>query len=172
MPADAGGRDHRLAQVVDARHDAGVERIERRRVEPGRVAAEADHAQRGGREQLQVGGVLDAALGAGRDVEGAIDLAAAAQRRIQAEPRLELLAPASLGVVCFRRRLRGVQDESALDAVNERILNRVNEMGEAMISSTRVRGRYALRLCIMNWRTTADDVAQILDAILVAAAGE
>ncbi len=34
-----------------------------------------------------------------------------------------------------------------------------------MMSSTRIRRRYALRLCIMNWRTTAADVAAILDAV-------
>ncbi len=65
-----------------------------------------------------------------------------------------------------------VEDERALDALNERILNRINELGEAMISSTRVRGHYALRLCIMNWRTGEDDVAQILNAIDAASVGE
>lgn len=32
-----------------------------------------------------------------------------------------------------------------------------------MISSTRVNGRYALRLCILNHRTTAADVDRVLD---------
>ncbi|HEX9108658.1 MAG TPA: pyridoxal-dependent decarboxylase, partial [Longimicrobiales bacterium] len=105
-------------------------------------------------------------------IQRALDLAAAVQRGVEQEPELELLAPASLGVVCFRRRPNGVIDESALDALNERILNVINEQGEAMISSTRVRGHYALRFCIMNWRTGTDDVARILNAILAASAGE
>ncbi len=41
-----------------------------------------------------------------------------------------------------------------------------------MISSTRIRGHYALRLCIMNWRTTPDDVARILNAIRAAPADD
>ena len=37
-------------------------------------------------------------------------------------------------------------------------------------SFTRIRGHYALRFCIMNWRTTEDDVARILYAIQAASA--
>ncbi len=102
-------------------------------------------------------------------IDRAIDLAAAAERAIAEAPDLELLSPASLGVVCFRRHPAGLDDEAALDALNARILKRINEVGEAMISSTRIRGRYALRFCIMNWRTTEDDVARILYAIRAAA---
>ena len=72
---------------------------------------------------------------------------------------------ARLGVVCFRRHPAGVHDEAELDRINASILRRLNESGEAMMSSTRLRGRYALRLCIMNWRTGTDDVAQILNAV-------
>jgi glutamate/tyrosine decarboxylase-like PLP-dependent enzyme len=96
-------------------------------------------------------------------IDGALDLAAGAQRRIEASPRLELLSPAALGIVCFRRRPHALDPDT--DALNERILQRLNRNGIAMMSSTRIRGCYALRLCIMNWRTTADDVARILDAV-------
>jgi len=105
-------------------------------------------------------------------IDRALDIAAAAQRSIEDAPGLELLSPASLGVVCFRRHPAGLDDEPALDALNARIVQRINETGEAMISSTRIRGRYALRLCIMNWRTTHDDVARILYAIQAASAEE
>lgn len=102
-------------------------------------------------------------------IDHALDLADAAERAIDAAPDLELLSAASLGVVCFRSHPPGLDDEAALNALNTRILQRVNDMGEAMISSTRIRGRYALRFCIMNWRTTHDDVARILYAIRAAA---
>ncbi len=105
-------------------------------------------------------------------IDRAIDLAAEAGRRIAAAPALELLSPPSLGVVCFRAHPPGVEDEQRLDALNARVLQQLNDTGTAMMSSTRLRGRYALRFCIMNWRTGADDVARILDAVERACAQE
>lgn len=104
-------------------------------------------------------------------IDGALDLALEAQRRIEEAPGLELLSPAALGIVCFRAHPAGLDGDEALDALNARILQKLNRDGSAMMSSTRIRGSYALRLCIMNWRTTADDVARILEAV-VDAAGE
>jgi aromatic-L-amino-acid decarboxylase len=98
-------------------------------------------------------------------VDIALDLADEAEQRIANAAQLELLAPAGFGIVCFRRHPPGQDDEDTLERLNTRILQQLNASGLAMISSTRLRGRYALRLCIMNWRTRARDVARILDAI-------
>ncbi len=98
-------------------------------------------------------------------MDAALDLAVDAEARIALSPELELLSPAQLGIVCFRRHPPGIDDEAELDRINASILQRLNDSGEAMMSSTRLRGRYALRLCIMNWRTGAEDVAQILNAV-------
>ncbi len=105
-------------------------------------------------------------------IDRALDIALEAQSAIEDAPDLELLSPASLGVVCFRRHPPGVDDGAALDRINTRILASINDLGEAMISSTRIRGSYALRLCIMNWRTSAEDVARILYAVRSAAVEE
>jgi aromatic-L-amino-acid decarboxylase len=79
---------------------------------------------------------------------------------------LEMLSPPSLGVVCFRFRPRGSQmDERALEALNADIQERVIGEGVAMMSSTRLKGTYALRLCIMNHHTTWNDVRETLQAI-------
>ena len=40
------------------------------------------------------------------------------------------------------------------------------EEGTAMISSTLIEGRFALRFCILNHRTTRDDVGAVLDRIV------
>ncbi len=45
-----------------------------------------------------------------------------------------------------------------IDTLNEAIQARVIQTGTAMISSTRLRGIYSLRLCIMSHQTTWDDV--------------
>jgi aromatic-L-amino-acid decarboxylase len=76
---------------------------------------------------------------------------------VAASPDFELLAPTHFSTVVFRHR--------AGDAVNERIHDAVNASGEALISHTDVRGRYALRLAIGNLRTTLQDVRVAWDLI-------
>lgn len=93
-----------------------------------------------------------------------IDLADRAAEHVQASASLELLSPASLGVVCFRVNPGGLPEE-ALEALNEQVQSRVIESGTAMMSSTRLRGVYSLRLCIMAHHTTWSDVEGTLQAI-------
>ena len=78
---------------------------------------------------------------------------------VNADPDFELMAPAPLSLVCFRAAPRGV-DASALDALNEALLERVNATGEAYLSHTRIRGRYALRLAVGHIRTSESHVAR------------
>lgn len=100
-----------------------------------------------------------------RAIDRGLDLALHAQRIIEATPQLELLSPAALGIVCFRRRLpvdASDDAEADLERVNAALVQRLARSGVGMISSTRVAGRYALRLCIMNHRSRAEDVERVL----------
>ncbi|MDE2481999.1 MAG: cytochrome D ubiquinol oxidase subunit I [bacterium] len=83
---------------------------------------------------------------------------------IDANEAFELLAPVQLNVVCFRYRRDGM-NEAELDAGNDEIVIRLQESGEAVVSSTVVSGRRAIRICIVNQRTTDDDVRFTLEAI-------
>jgi glutamate/tyrosine decarboxylase-like PLP-dependent enzyme len=79
----------------------------------------------------------------------------------------EVLSPARLGIVCFRLvppglRPRDGQDGPALDRLNLALVGAVRATGEAFLSSTRLRGRVAVRFCFVNWRTTADDVDAVV----------
>ena len=89
--------------------------------------------------------------------------------RIAAEPRLELLAPVPLNVVCFRYTAAGL-DRAALDSVNQEILIRVQERGIAVPSSTVLGGRFALRVAITNHRSRREDFDLFVDAVLEAGA--
>jgi aromatic-L-amino-acid decarboxylase len=71
---------------------------------------------------------------------------------IEADAELELAAPPSLGLVCFRHR--------AGDAASERLLERLNASGEMYLSHTRLGGRYVLRLAIGQARTNEAHVAE------------
>ena len=93
-------------------------------------------------------------------VEHSLELAAHAARLVAAHAQLELLAPPSLGIVCFRRRVAG--DEAAHEAANATLVAALEASGGALVSSTRVRGRYALRLCIMNDTSEVADVERVV----------
>lgn len=69
-------------------------------------------------------------------------------------PDFERLAPTNFSVVVFRHHPPGHPGGEELDALNERLLQRVNASGEVFLSHTRVNGRYAIRLAIANLRTT------------------
>jgi glutamate/tyrosine decarboxylase-like PLP-dependent enzyme len=95
-------------------------------------------------------------------VDQGMDLAALAQSEVQAAPSLEVLSPAQFGICCFRAKPAGVDEPSALDALNERILGAVNAEGRFFISSTRLRGVYSLRVCVLGYRTTPDDIKDLI----------
>lgn len=95
-----------------------------------------------------------------------IELASKAEAWIRASDDLELANPASLSVVCFRFNPRDPDlSVEQLEALNDRIQARVIDTGIAMMSSTRLRGVYWLRLCILNHTTTWEDVRTTLEAI-------
>jgi aromatic-L-amino-acid/L-tryptophan decarboxylase len=100
-----------------------------------------------------------------RAIDRSLDLAEEAQARIEASERLELVTPASLGIVTFRRRFPGVQDEDEVEDRHRSLVEELASSGLALVSSTRLRGRFVLRLCPMNHTSTSEDVAVVLEAI-------
>jgi aromatic-L-amino-acid/L-tryptophan decarboxylase len=78
---------------------------------------------------------------------------------VDSDPDWELLAPVPLSLVVFRHRARAWSAEAA-DALNEGILGDVNAGGRILLSHTRVRGRFALRLAVGNLRTGRDRIEE------------
>ena len=105
----------------------------------------------------------------GEAIARTCDLAAALGQRIAAADDLELLAPVALNIVCFRLRPAGVA-EQGLDRLNEVIAIAVQESGAAVPSTTRIGGKRALRVCIVNHRTREDDLDVLLGAVRAAGA--
>jgi glutamate/tyrosine decarboxylase-like PLP-dependent enzyme len=77
-----------------------------------------------------------------------IEWACQAADWIAAAPDFELMAPRSLALVTFRYHPEGVEDAAALDRLNERVLEALNDSGELYLTQTRVAGTYAMRLSI------------------------
>ena len=82
----------------------------------------------------------------------------------------QLLAPVELSICCFRyvpRELKGNDEE--LNKLNEKIMEIVQKGGRAYLSNATVNGKFALRACITNFRTSKADIDQTVEAVRVAA---
>lgn len=91
-------------------------------------------------------------------------------KAVEAAPDFELLAPVELSICCFRYVPPELRDEDeALNELNARVMHRVQRGGEAYISNATIQGRFALRACITNFRTTTADIDYTLDVIRNAA---
>lgn len=86
--------------------------------------------------------------------------------RVRASDELELLAEPVLSICCFRYRPAGLAEEARLDALNDAVLHGIRARGRVVTSSTRVNGRYAIRPCFINPRTTLADADALVDEVL------
>ena len=87
-----------------------------------------------------------------------IALAERAELMLEADPVWEVVTPARLGIVTFR--LAGPAETA--DARSAALVPALMADGFAVITSTEVRGRIALRLCTDNPRTTRQDLEATL----------
>jgi glutamate/tyrosine decarboxylase-like PLP-dependent enzyme len=101
-----------------------------------------------------------------RAISNGIALAGRAEEYAAASELLQVSNPASLGVFCFRFNPRASgRDDQDLERINKAIQAKVVSTGTAFMSSTRLRGLYTLRLCILNHTTKWSDVLDTLQAI-------
>jgi glutamate/tyrosine decarboxylase-like PLP-dependent enzyme len=107
-----------------------------------------------------------------------IDLAEYLAERIVTSEDFELLAPVELSICCFRYLPSNYRDavkaatrddreklNVELDTINETLMNRVQRGGRAYLSSAVLNGRFALRVCIVNFRTTRADLDMTLEIL-------
>ena len=87
-------------------------------------------------------------------------LAGYLEARVKAEPRLELLAPVNLNIVCFRYRAADA------DRVNGEIVVNIQESGITAPSTTVLDGALAIRAAIVNHRTDIGDIDALVEAVL------
>jgi glutamate/tyrosine decarboxylase-like PLP-dependent enzyme len=103
-------------------------------------------------------------------------------QRVESADDFELLAPVELSICCFRYvprefdfKLKSageaehVPSGTELDRLNMRIMLAVQHSGQAYVSNATVRGKFALRACITNFRTTKADIDKTLEIVREAA---
>ncbi len=91
--------------------------------------------------------------------------------RLRKSPHLELAAPVTLSVCCFRyvpEVLRGREDPIAtglLNRLNQEVLRLVRARGRCAPSATVLGGTFVIRSCFINPRTTLKDVNALVDEV-------
>jgi len=101
----------------------------------------------------------------GAAIERNIEDAQYLRSLIEAEPRLELLGPAEMNVVCFRFQVAGMS-ETELDEFNRELLVKVQESGVAVPSNARIGGKFAIRVAHVNFRTIRSDFDLLIATVL------
>jgi aromatic-L-amino-acid/L-tryptophan decarboxylase len=84
---------------------------------------------------------------------------------VESQPEMELLAEVPLNVVCFRYRQPDCGEER-LNRINKEVLMRLQESRIAVISSTMLEGKFALRAAIVNHRSRWEDFQILVDAVV------
>jgi glutamate/tyrosine decarboxylase-like PLP-dependent enzyme len=91
-----------------------------------------------------------------------IGLSEYAESRLRQSDRWEIVTPAQLGIVTFRVRSG---DTTHADATARRLVEEMFDEGFAMLSTTVLHGRLALRFCTINPRTTEDDIRETIERL-------
>ncbi len=100
-----------------------------------------------------------------------IRLAQQLHRRVKDHPELEALTQ-SLSITTFRYvppdlvTLCGSQKvEVFLNQLNQELLTRLEAGGEAFLSNAMLDGKFALRVCIVNFRTSVEDIEALPEIV-------
>ncbi len=94
-----------------------------------------------------------------------IALAKRLAEKIEQNANLELLAPVPLSAVCFRYKAAG-KSEAELNAINAEIVKRSQRAGNVFFSNAIIHGKFALRACVTNHRSTEEDVEMVITETL------
>jgi glutamate/tyrosine decarboxylase-like PLP-dependent enzyme len=91
-----------------------------------------------------------------------LELAELAEALVREHPALTLMAPAVLGIVCFRREWPGCT-EAETERLGLALVDALERSGTALVSTTRLAGRHAIRLCVLNPTSSEDDVRRVIE---------
>jgi glutamate/tyrosine decarboxylase-like PLP-dependent enzyme len=91
-------------------------------------------------------------------IDGNIAAAQHLAQLLDASDDFERVAPVPLSIVCFRYNKKD-------DEFNKRLMVEVQRDGDSYLSNAIINGRFALRACIVNFRTQPADMERLLAAI-------
>ena len=98
-----------------------------------------------------------------------LDLARWAANEIRRLPDVEIVCEPRLSLLAFRVVADGA-DEEAQDAMNRDLMQRINARQNVYLTGTVVNGRFAIRICVLSFRTHADRMELCLEDLRAALA--
>ena len=82
-------------------------------------------------------------------------------------PEFEILAPVSLNLVCFRYSpSQRLCSEEEMGQINKALMDKLNQSGEMFLTHTKLKGKFALRLCVGQTNTAREHVEKAWERIL------
>jgi aromatic-L-amino-acid/L-tryptophan decarboxylase len=102
----------------------------------------------------------------GQAIEKNILCARHFEKLINQSEDFEMLAPVELSTFCFRyapQDLKRKMTDVELDRLNEKLLTELQRDGSSYLSNAQIGGRFALRGCVLNYRTTSEDMEILLN---------
>jgi len=99
-----------------------------------------------------------------RELEEKLALARMAADRLRGMEGIEILAEPQLSLLAFRLAPAGVP-EGELNELNHRFLDRVNARQRVYLTPTRLRGKFAPRICVLSFRTHRERMEMALEDI-------
>jgi glutamate/tyrosine decarboxylase-like PLP-dependent enzyme len=103
----------------------------------------------------------------GQAIESNIACAKYFEKLVCASEDFEMLNPVELSIFCFRYSPPGFTGN--LDLLNEHLLLAVQRAGSSYLSNAHVHGKFALRGCVLNYRTTERDMERLFEDVRSAA---
>ncbi len=96
-------------------------------------------------------------------LEEKLALTRLAAERIRGMEGMEILAEPQLSLLAFRLAPKGIDDPEELNALNRRLIERVNDRQRVFLTGTMLEGRFALRICVLSFRTHRDRMEEGLE---------
>ncbi len=97
-------------------------------------------------------------------IQSGIDLAENVEELLRKSPMWEVISPATLAVINFRLNpIKYNLPEKELDTVNQFISKQIINTRSAVLVTTVLQNQVVLRMCLINPRTTMDDIKSTLD---------
>jgi aromatic-L-amino-acid decarboxylase len=103
-----------------------------------------------------------------RNLEEKLELARWATDELRKIDKVEILAEPQLSIVAFRLNPSALEPES-LNQLNRKFLDLINAKKRVFLTATRLGERFALRICVLSFRTHLDRMRQALEDIRSAA---
>ncbi len=100
-------------------------------------------------------------------IENDFRLANVLADKVKDAPDLEVLSRGDLSIVCFRYIPTGrKRSDRHLNRLNQAILLALQEEGKVFLTNARLGGRFALRACLLNYRTTPADLDELIRQVI------